>query len=121
MRLNTTPTVLSQKRILSKTDKVFWVTTLMICVLLVEAILAAGACAVTQSLLDQISSNWLGNTYVGVDMMLAVAAALVIADLAMVGLWLGHWFHRSERSRRCNLTVSDSGDSIVPAAIPPVC
>ena len=117
MRLNTTQTGLSQKRIWNTNDKVFWGTTLVICVLLVEAILAADACALTQSLLDQISTNWLRNTYVGVDMMLAVAAVLVIADLVMVGLWLGRWFLRYDRRRRCALTVSDSGDSTGPAAI----
>jgi len=117
MRLNTTQAVLSQKGIRNKTDRVFWGTTLVICVLLAEGILAAGACAITESLLDQISTNWLRNTYVGVDTMLAVAAALVIADLVMVGLWLGRWFLRCERRRRCALTVSDSDAATGPAAI----
>jgi hypothetical protein len=117
MRLNTTQTGLSQKRIWSKTDKVAWGTTLVICALLAEGILAAGACALTQSLLDQISTNWSRNTYVAVGMMLTVAAVLVIADLVIVGLWLGRWFLRCERRRRCTLTASDSRDSTGPAAI----
>jgi hypothetical protein len=92
----------------------------VICALLVEGILADRDCAITQNLLDQISNNWLRNTYVGVDMMLAVAAVLVIADFAMAGLWLGRWFLRNEGRRRCTLTVSDSGNAIGPAAVPPV-
>jgi hypothetical protein len=75
-------------RKMSRTDKFIWLTAALICLLMAQANLIFGACAVTQTLLDQLSTNWLRNTHIAVDAMRAVASLLIATDVILTGWWL---------------------------------
>ena len=88
MLRNTTQTDSSKNGARNRADKALRATTLAICVLIAEGILAAGTCALTQNLMDQWNTDWLRHTQIAVDLMGLVAAILILVDVVVMGLFL---------------------------------
>ncbi|MGA2230806.1 MAG: hypothetical protein ABSH22_07895 [Tepidisphaeraceae bacterium] len=81
----------------SRADRIMWTTLAVVCALMAEVALAAGTCCITRDLMDAGSGNWLRNTHIAVDAMQAVAAVLLVLDVAVAGLWLKRRLRRSGR------------------------
>jgi hypothetical protein len=76
-------------------DIIFWATATILCAFLAEAALAAGACAITQTLMDLFSTNWLANVYFAVGTSITVALILILADITLAVVWLTRRFRRA--------------------------
>ena len=59
MLLDTIQFLLPNKTSTTRADRMIWVAFLALALVLIEAILTAGTCAIIQSLLDLLSINWL--------------------------------------------------------------
>jgi hypothetical protein len=76
-------------------DKITWRTVMVIFILLVEAIVAAGTCGLTQNVLDQMSNDFLGNTHLAIDAMLTIATIMSVADIVLAIRWIARRFQRT--------------------------
>ena len=94
MLFETTKSRFLRRMNLSRTDKVEWGIALATCVLLVEGIIAAGVCLLTQYVMQQLSTDWLADIDIAMNLTYLVAAVLVAADLMLVGLWMVRPFVR---------------------------
>jgi hypothetical protein len=69
-------------------DRLILSAVAVIIVLLAEATLTAGTCAVTQWVLGTLSTNWSSNVYAAVDAMNIVGAALIGVDFLLMLLFV---------------------------------
>jgi hypothetical protein len=97
MLLDTIQFFLPNKKSTLRVDRIIWVAFLALMLVLVEAILTAGTCAIIQSLLDSLSTNFTLNIKVAVYSMAVVGALLIVIDITLAALWLNFLLCRTAR------------------------
>jgi hypothetical protein len=82
----------------TRADRMIWVAFMVLALALLEAILTAATCAIIQSLMDSLNTNWLLNTKIALCSMAVVGAVLILADVTFAMLWLNFLLRRTARA-----------------------